>query len=266
MNILQTVKIGSHMVGKWAAKNAPEILTGVAIGSGIMAVVVTVPATTSAEKKLLEEKTRRIENGDAREFTKMDAIKSCWKCYIPTLIALGTSITASIFSNRISASRMAAVAAAYSISERHLKEYQDKVVEMYGPEKDKEIRGKIAQDHMKEHTAPEDVVATGNGDYLVLDLVTGQKFRTNMENVYRAFKTASDCLAPAMGSVVSLNDLYDELCLPHFKGGDKLGWGAQDFPLNPTFSTTIAANGEPCLTIDYDCHAVNIGYDDFRDY
>ena len=156
---------------------------------------------------------------------------------------------------------MAAIATAYSVSQKHLEEYQDKVVEMFGEDKAKEVKDKIAQDKVEKLDKDDTrIERTGFGDYLCVDLVTGRQFRTTQERVYQAFKRISDNLVSE--PTQTLNDLYNELNLASCASGNLLGWTTNNWPLEPTFSTTLADSGEPCLAVDYDIEQVY----DFRDY
>lgn len=266
MNLVETLKTAATVGRKWFVKNSPDVLIGVSIGTSITAVGLAIPATTRAdkliEKKRAEERMKASARGQTfDDLTNFEKVKTCWTCYVPTLLTLGTSITTAVFSNRISASRIAALATAYSLSEKSFKDYQDKVTEMLGEDREKKVRDQIASDYNKAHPVIEQQVEhTGFGEYLVRDLETGRDFRTTQERVYQAFKRISDNLVSEQSQ--SLNDLYSELGLSESQTGYMLGWTTADWPLEPTFSTMIADNGEPCLTITYRIGTIY----DFRDY
>ena len=267
MNVLQTIKMGASVGEKWLVKNAPDVLIGTSIGLSVAAVGLTIPATTKAAAILAdkEAKDREIAAAKGEAYNGMatfEKIKAGWTCYIPALVALGGSITTAVFSNRISSARIAALATAYSISEKSFREYQEKVTEVLGEEKEKKIHSKIAEDYNKNHPVNSNQVERSRlgGEYLVRDLETGRDFRSTQERVYQAFKRISDNLVSEPSQC--LNDLYSELGLSTFESGYCLGWHTSDWPLEPTFSTAIADNGEPCLTISYRIGTIY----DFRDY
>ena len=267
MNVLQTIKTGASIGERWLVKNAPDVLIGTSIGLSVIAVGLTIPATTKATKLLEEKEVRDREIASARGepylgMTNFEKVKAGWTCYIPSLVALGGSITTAIFSNRISSARIAALATAYSLSEKSFREYQEKVTEVLGEDKEKKIHNKIAEEYNKNHPVIEQQVERSRmgGEYLVRDLETGRDFRSTQERVYQAFKRISDNLISEPSQC--LNDLYSELGLSECETGYVLGWHTSDWPLEPKFSTMIADNGEPCLTISYRISTIY----DFRDY
>lgn len=274
MNIAKSFKLATTVGRKWFVKNAPDVLIGVSIGMSTAAVVLTVPATTKAEK-LIEKKQEEArmlaeaKNEEFREFGKLDKVKACWACYVPTLLTLGTGITAAIFANRINATRLAALATAYSLSEKKFKEYQDKVTELIGEDKEKKIHDAIAQDFVDKNPPTSLVPMTyfaqngPGGDYLCADSVSGRYFRSTQEQVKRAFNEINRRLL--LENQLNLNDLYDELGIPECEMGYLLGWTCHDYSqlVSPTFSTVMATgSGEPCLVVDYKVYPLH----DFRDY
>lgn len=276
MKVMQSLKLATTLGRKWLVKNAPDVLIGISIGMSTAAVILTVPATTKAEKLIeaKEEEARMLaeaKNEEFKEFTKFDKVKACWTCYIPTLLTLGTGITTAIFANRINATRIAALATAYSISEKKFKEYQEKVTELIGEDKEKKVRDAMAQDFVNRNPLESSALVPMSyytqsgpgGDYLCADAVSGRYFRSTQEQVKRAFNELNRRLL--IENHLSLNDLYDELGIPTCEMGYLLGWTCNDYNqlVDPTFSTVMAVgSGEPCLVVDYKVYPLH----DFRDY
>ena len=104
-------------------KNAPKILLFCGI-VGIPATVVSaVRETPKALQLIEEERQRRIADGtyvDSKELSKVDIIKTTWKCYIPTAILGSLSISCIIASSSINAKRYAALGSPYSVAESSL--------------------------------------------------------------------------------------------------------------------------------------------------
>lgn len=260
MNIIQSLKLASGIGRKWLVKNAPDVLIGVSIGMSTAAVILTIPATVRAEKLILQKQEEakllaEAKNEDPHDFTKLEKVKACWICYIPTLLTLGTSVTTAIFANRLSAARIAALATAYSLSEKKFREYEEKVTEMIGVDKEKKVRDSIAQEFVERNPATE--IVSGGGEYLCCDMMTGRYFRSTQEKVRRAFNSINHRLLTE--GELTLNELYDEFDLPHVEIGDKLGWRMYDSSdlIEPVFSTVqYPATGEPCLAVDYDVGSI----------
>ena len=86
---------------------------------------------------------------DSKEFSKVDIIKTTWKCYIPTTILGSVSIACIIASSSINAKRYAALGSLYSVAESSLKEYKDKVKETIGEKKEQAIERKIVRERQR---------------------------------------------------------------------------------------------------------------------
>ena len=110
------------------SKHSPEILIGIGIAGMITSVGLGIAATPKA-LDLIEAKK---ESDEVDELTPLEVVKTTWKCYIPTATTCILSATCLIFSNRIGARRMTAIATAYKLSETALTEYREKVVETIG--------------------------------------------------------------------------------------------------------------------------------------
>ena len=106
-------------------KNAPKILLFCGI-VGIPATVVSAVRETPKALKLIEEEKRKRflddSYSDSKELSKVDIIKTTWKCYIPTTILGSVSIACIIASSSINAKRYAALGSLYSVAESSLKE------------------------------------------------------------------------------------------------------------------------------------------------
>lgn len=287
MNVKESVKLAAKTGKKWLVKYAPEVLTGASVGLSVAAVVLTVPATMKAEDliarerlKLWVEMEKKHDDGaivvpdipddvtDVPELTKLETVKLCWTCYIPTALALGGSITCAILSNRISATRIAALATAYGLSEKKLKEYQGKVKELFGEEKEKQVHDEMNKDSaamvpINQETMMPLYYPRFAGDYLCMDAVTGRYFRSTQEKLRRAFLDLDKRLL--VENRISLNEFFDDIGLPECEMGNILGWmcgNYNDLP-EPAFTTIEhPQTGEPCLVVDYDVYPLA----DFRVY
>ena len=127
------------------SKNSPMILTGLGVAGLVTTTVMAVKATPKALELINDERHSRADEDETfiygdTPIPKMDLIKLTWKCYIPTAIMGGLTVVCIISANSISTKRNAAIAGLYSLTEKSLKEYQTKVVEVVGENKAKEIK------------------------------------------------------------------------------------------------------------------------------
>lgn len=123
-------------------KHSPEILTGIGIAGMITTTVMAVRATPKA-LILIEERKEEI---GAEKLEAMDMVKTAWACYIPAAITGTLSVACLIGASSVNARRNAALATAYTLSESALKNYQGKVIEMFGEKKNEAVKDAIAKD------------------------------------------------------------------------------------------------------------------------
>lgn len=229
------------------SKHSPEILIGVGIAGMITSVGLGIAATPKA-LGLIEAKK---EETDAEELTPLEVVKTTWKCYIPAATTCILSATCLIFSNRIGARRMTAIATAYKLSETALTEYREKVVETIGDKKEKEIRESIDKDHIDNKPLSKNtVIVTDNGDTLCLDYQNGRYFYSSIHKIDKAKYEINRRML--RDDYVSLNDFYDELGLDHTKLGYDLGWNIRDGYIDIHYSAQITDDDKPCIVINYE--------------
>lgn len=260
MNMLPAVQdIGKKVVG-FVSRESPTILTGLSI----IGVVTTVALGINATPKYLllkewEENKRLKEQGiDYDRVTRVEALRLGWKCYIPTVGVGLATILCIVGSNRINLQRNAALATAYTLAEKGFKEYQEKVVEQIGKNKELKIKDSIAQDRLdKNPIYNNQIIVTGKGDTLIYDSLSGRYFKNDVENIRRIVNEFNRQLLSEM--FLPLNDFYMELGLEGTEMGRNMGWDIERGFLEISFSSKLAANDVPCLVIDYKLAPRNVG-------
>lgn len=255
MNISQIVR----QVEKFAIDNSPLILTVVAVTGTVTTAVLTGKASYRACELIRKEEERFIEydvdkavwyddsRGRIARLGAKQKVQLVWPHFIPPLATAALTVSAIIMSNRIGTRRAAAMAAAYSISERAFEEYRDKVVEKLGPNKEKAARDEIAQDRVH-NNPPSGEVIIATGDVLCYDLYSGRYFKSDMESLKKAQNDLNYKLLNHQ--YASLNDFYNLLDLDNVKVGEEVGWNS-DKQMEIHFSTTMSDDQKPCITIDF---------------
>ncbi len=253
--IARSVKAGLY-------KRSPEILTGIGIAGMITTTVLAVRATPKA-LILIEDEKRRINAellaeakrnkqehcGRVNKLKPVEVIRTTWRCYIPAGITGTLSIACLIGASSVNIRRNTALAAAYSLSESAMKEYQEKVIETIGEKKEQEIQDSVAKDKMKtDPVVSKEVIFTGKGSSLCYDSIS-RYFECDIETIRKAENTINKKLLNEM--YVSLNDFYYEIGLRPSDIGDDLGWNIDDGFVDLYFSSQIAEDGRPCLVINY---------------
>lgn len=233
-------------IQKAAVKHAPEILTGFGIAAGVTGTILTVPATVKAVKKV-EHKKKEEEK---ESLTKKEIVETCWKCYIPTATMAVVSTGCLLGAHSVHARRTAALTAAYKISENALAEYKEKVIETIGEKKEREVRDKIAKDHVdRDPISNHDVVFTGKGDTMCYDTWSKRYFKSDLEKIRRAVNELNRQMIQEM--YVSLNDFYDEIGLSHSDLGYKMGWNIDKGFIDIHPSAQLDEYDNPCIAIAF---------------
>lgn len=250
MNVNIVTKTTRRVI-KVLNQNSPSILTGLSVAGFITTVVLAVKATPKALEILDEEMGSRIHGQETiTPLTTKEVIELTWKCYIPTVIMGSVSIACIISANSINLKRNAALASLYSITDTALKEYQAKVVEKIGKNKEEQIRGDIAQERLdKNPINDKTVILTGNGDMLCYDSLSGRYFKSDIETIRKVQNDFNAKLIKEMD--LTLNELYYDLGLAPIKLGDNMGWMVVKDQLEFIFSPGLAKNGQPCIVIDH---------------
>ena len=88
--------------------------------------------------------------------------------FLPPVVVGGATIASIIMSNRVSAQKAAALAAAYGLAERNLSEYKEKVSEKLTGPKKKAIDEEISQDRVNRSEGYQNIVIV-EGEVLCFD-------------------------------------------------------------------------------------------------
>lgn len=230
-------------------KHSPEILTGLGIAGMITTTVLAVRATPKAMKICEAEKLDRINNYIG-EPTKIEYVKACWKCYIPTVVTGAMSIACLIGASSVNIRRNAALATAYKLSETALNEYKEKVVETIGEKKEKSIKDAIDKEHIEKNPLQQnDIIITGKGDTLCYDKMFGRYFKSDIDKL----KKIENELNRRMRNedYISLNEFYYEVGLDGVIGGDIIGWNIDRGYIDLEFSSQLTMDGTPCLVVSF---------------
>lgn len=244
------IKQATKKVGNTLSKNSPTILTGLSVAGLLTTTVMAVKATPKALEMIQMEEDLREGRNYSVPMEKMDVVKLVWKNYIPTVIMGTVTIGCIIGANKINLRRNAALASVYSITEATLKEYQSKVVETIGVNKEKKIKDEIAKDKVQaKPVKPNELIITGNGETLCFDPLSGRYFKSDIETIRKSENLLNKELLNS--DFVSLNDVYYEFGLDNTAMGDEIGWHIQDGMLEFEFSSQLSTDGIPCLVISY---------------
>ena len=240
-------EIRNNIITK-ATEKSPEILVGMGLAGMLTSTVLAVKATPKALDILAQED---------EDLTNLEKVKKTWKCYIPATIGYCTSAACIIAATSTNNKRNAMLAGAYKLSESALLEYRNKVVEIVGEEKEKEIRDSIAKDRVEDRPV---ITCLGKDDYLCYDMLSGRYFKSDIDKIQKAvndmnYKLLND-------NILSLNEFYYELGMKGTDIGYEQGWDISKGMIEGSFSSIISENDEPCIVMHFD-NPPQYGFDRF---
>lgn len=238
----------SSRTRKTLLDNSPALLTGLGVTGTLTVAYLTGKASFKAARIIERENSIHGVFEDPREKFKND-VKLVWRLYIPAVAGAITTCGCIIMANRIGMRRAAAVAAAYSISEKAIAEYKEKVVEKLGENKERELRDEIAQEQVTRNPASDrEVIVAGSGEVLCYEAFTGRYFKSDMETLKKAQNDVNYLVLN--DSYASLTDFYNRIDLPPTSYSDDIGWNTDEL-LELEFSTVLSEDGRPCISMGF---------------
>lgn len=228
--------------------NSTTILTGIGVAGTITTAVLTGKASFKAAR-IISERTVALELDDEDAPDMSEKVKLVWPQYIPAVGVGGLTIAAIVLSNRLSAKETAAMAAAYSMSDKTFQEYKEKVKEKLGQNKETTIRDEVAQDRINRNP-PDDrtIIITGSGEVLCYDVLTDRYFRSTVEDIKKAQNEVN--LEIATHDSVPLSRFYDHIGLMPTPFTENVGWNL-DNRCDIELSTVMSKDNQPCISVDF---------------
>lgn len=260
MKVVETIKTYGEMAVNFSKRNKPELLTVLGlVGLGETAHRAYVAGLRA--KPILDAKKKDLadvhpDDKAARRTVIAETAKELVPVLGPTIVTATISGACIIGSNRASNKRIAALSAAYSLTETAFKDYKRKATELLGEKKATSIRDAISREKVQENPPSEEIkqmVVMGNNDVLCLDEYSGRYFYSNAEKIGQAInRLSARCVQEIY---VSLNDFYEMLGLRRLPMGEDLGWNV-DFldegRLPITWTAVLSEENRPVLAIQYD--------------
>lgn len=244
-NIFKTIK-------PFVARHEPEILMTMGISGMIFSVVWGIKATAKAVRRI---DNKKIElNKDT--LTVKEVIKETWKLYLPVAVSTVISVPCIVAGNRISNKRAMALAAAYTISETALQEYQDKTKEILGDKKYEALQESISSDNIQRtyKDGMSNITMIGDGDSLFFEPLSGRYFKTNWNRISKAANELNARALGDMSGVITIGDWYDILGLESTALDDDLGWTIADGKqgiIDISIDSVLTPDNQPCGSIRY---------------
>lgn len=239
-----------HSTQEMVKHNAPAILTGVAVAGTLTTAFLAGNAGWKAARAIDLEELRQGHpiTGPIRLSNKERA-KIVWPLFIPA-VGVGTMTVACVLgANHLHGQRAAALAGAYSLSQKAFEEYRAKVLERTSPVKEQQVRDSIAQDQIDRNPPTHsEIVIMPDADQVCYDSMTGRYFTTTSEKLRSAENKFNKLLLD--NGYGSMNEFHDLLGLRNTTTGEELGW-TSDRLLELHITTTMDDKQAPCLSLGY---------------
>lgn len=210
----------------------PEVL----IGIGVIGFIVTIVTLIKSIPKYKKVKEDWQKNPPKNQREKVWAFKDMLKPFIPVAVAFIGTIACVLLGAYFGYHRAAELASALTVSNETIRLYEKKMVEKLGEGKARSIKDAVAEERVEhERIAPmsSDNVAVPNGgkvfetgmpgSQLCWDPIREQWISIPKIAIQNADIRIRERLRDEMD--LTLNDVYDELELPHYHYvGDIMGW------------------------------------------
>ncbi len=238
---------------KTASANSPIILTALGVAGTVTTAVLTGKACVKADRILQKAQFNNnlrlgnLEAGKNYPLETREKLELVWKDFIPAGISLVGTVACIICANRIGTRRAAAMAAAYTLSEKAFVEYKDRVIDHIGDNKERAIRDDIAKSSIQRNPPASDMVIIG-GQVIFHEAFTGRYFQSTMEEVKSAVNRVNHHMMQNFSA--DLNDFYDFVGLDRTDMGDMLGWNS-DKLIELQFTTVMTDDQKPAISFSY---------------
>lgn len=184
----------------WFKEHQTDILTGAGIvGMGTAGVLAAI--NTPKAKEALDKRREELE---VDKLPPLEFIKAAWKYYIVPIATFAGGTTCVILAHVGDKKAAAGYAAAYAASEVAIAECKDKITEVVGEKKAREIQDKIVEKHDVENPITE-IHTTGTGDHLMRFDFNGYTFRSTVQEVESRINDVNEAIN--RGETMSVADL-----------------------------------------------------------
>lgn len=198
-------------------------------------------------KHIHENGTEETLSNATMGLSKAQRVALVWTYAAPPMLIGGATIGSIIMSHRMSASKAAALAAAYGLSQKQFEEYREKVAEKLTGPKNQAIKDELAQDRVNKTSGSSQIIVV-EGQVLCFDQPTGRYFQSTMDDIKKAeIFTNQEILHH---DVASATFFYEQLGLPPTTWSEDVGWNTDNM-VEIEYSTVLAYNDRPCIAINF---------------
>lgn len=245
---------------------SPTILTCIAAVGVVATSVMTAKATPKAIA-LVRSDSRKNHDGDPYACTKLEAVQSAWRCYVPAF-AVGASTVVCIFgANVLSRKQQLSLAGTYALVSHSYSDYKRKLKELYGEEPHEKIMESLAVEKANDtHIVSCGIVSNSSLEFndadekqrLFYDSFSQRYFQSTISQVLQAEYHLNRNFA-LMGGFVPLNMFYEFLGIEPLQDFSDFGWYVDDNLLWIDFNHSKAMVDDG-LNGEYECYIVDMDW------
>ena len=214
-------------------RSSPTILTCFSVAGVVGTTVLAVKATPKAVE-LIKNDSRRNHDGDPYAYTKLEAVQSCWRCYIPVALVGLSTITCIIGINVLNKRNQASLASAYALLSESYQQYRKAAKTVYGDDADSKIKVQMAKDtyisaygYIDSYSVYYPDLDSESEKILCYDLFSQRYFMSTMAAVLNAQYHINRNLI--LRGNASINEFYEFLGIDKIENGDDMGWDMNEF-------------------------------------
>lgn len=222
---------------------------GLCIGGGLAFMLFGAGLAAIFSPKAVQAIEDKKEELGVDELPVGEKIKTSIGYYLPTIgfEILGASMI--LYGNQVNLRNEAAIMAAYAMNETALQITRDKIREVVGEKKEKDIQESVAKEFIDRNPSNSgSIIVTGNGDCLCYDQVANQYFRSSKTQIEDTINRLNYDMRSC--NIITLNEYCLKLGVDEVILGNELGWDIdRNGYIDVSFTATLTKTGEPCIVI-----------------
>lgn len=241
------MKINMKVLNKIKA-NRSTLLISIGILGGTLAAIKAVKDTPKA-LELIEMKKEELQ---VDKLPVKILISTCWKVYTPSVLMGIISGCCIVCGQYYTNKELVGMTALYGATASNLQRYKDAVNTVTTPEVTKAVKEKVAESAIKETKNSKQIKQIepiSEGDFLCVDSLTGQCFKSTIDDIKNAEISIND--RRISQGYVSLTDLMYEFGINNGILSDDVGWRVMDGKIKLEYTSAIVIDGKPHLYIEY---------------